>query len=364
MLATRSLVLLLAMSLSGAACALEPSRDWQDKPEPGEAEHFAEFARIINAQQQEAATANGSLQRGFHAKIQAGLKAEFRVLDNLPAAARFGVFAHPAVFPAYVRFSNGSPTMTPDSRPDPRGIAVKLVGVPGKKLGEGEEDALTQDFLATSHSITSCVRNVYQFFAFIRCSKNLATLPFKLAREVGIIESARILQAFATTVVLPRVNSLATEQFSGTAPVQIGPYAMKFTIRPSKDTARAAWRKRTATYLHEELADRLRAGDLVLDFVLQFFVKEKHTPIEDTSVVWKEYYSPTVKVAEIRIPRTDIDSSAGKALTAYVNSLAFNPWHTLPEHKPLGNIMRARRVAYRESSKLRGHVAEPTSVGK
>ena len=35
---------------------------------------------------------------------------------------------------------------------EPRGIAIKLIGAEGRKLLPGQEDDVTQDFLATSHS--------------------------------------------------------------------------------------------------------------------------------------------------------------------------------------------------------------------
>lgn len=204
-----------------------PSTTWKELIEPDEQALFKNVAREITAQQNKVAQqTGGGLLRGFHAKIHTGLMAEFRVLPNLPAYGRFGVFREARVFPAVVRFSNGKPERQSDSGKEPRGIAIKLVGVPGQKLLPGQEDAVTQDFLATSHSVTSTVRNVRQFIAFIRASQKPATLPFTLAREVGLSESLRILGAFVSTVLLSKVRSMATEHFSSTAPIKLGPYAV------------------------------------------------------------------------------------------------------------------------------------------
>lgn len=96
--------------------------------------------------------------------------AEFEVLAGLPEPARFGVFSAPRIFPAVVRFSNGEPAPQPDKHSEPRGIAIKLIGVTGRKLLPGQENAVTQDFLATSHSVTSTVRNARQFMASSRQS--------------------------------------------------------------------------------------------------------------------------------------------------------------------------------------------------
>jgi len=347
-----------------------PSTAWKETVGPDEQQQFEGFAHEIEAQQREVAQSTngpghapgGPLRRGFHAKLHAGVVAEFRVLPDLPEAARAGIFREARTFPALVRFSNGSPGLQADGRPDPRGIAIKLIGAPGKKLLPGLEDAVTQDFLATSHSVTSTVRNVGEFMAFIRAAKNKLTLPITLARELGVAESARLLKAFASTVLFSKVRSMATEQFSSTAPIKLGPYAIKFTVRPHDGTPPPSARPKTDNFLHDELADRLRAGDVTLDFLIQFYVDDARTPIEDTSVAWKPEVAPFVKVAEVRLLQTDIDSPAGHALGEAVDHLAFNPWHASEDHRPLGNIMRARRVAYEASSGLRGHAAEPASL--
>ena len=37
----------------------------------------------------------------------------------------------------------------------------------------------------------------------------------------------------------------------------------------------------------------------------------------------------------------------------FAKRLSYNPWHSIPEHRPLGNQSRARRKMYLELSKLR-----------
>jgi hypothetical protein len=72
-------------------------------------------------------------------------------------------------------------------------------------------------------------------------------------------------------------------------------------------------------------------------------------PIEDATVEWKEEDSPYVGVATIRIPKQTVappDESRCEAA-------AFNPWHCLADHRPLGNMNRARRAIYPALSRLR-----------
>jgi hypothetical protein len=357
-----------ARYLSQAAPSASPSTGWKEVVESDEQALFEGFLRDITAKQEEVAKQDEgakqkkTLRRGFHAKLHAGLMAEFHVLGDLPEYARYGVFREPRVFPAAVRFSNGEPSINNDKHPEPRGIAIKLVGVPGRKLLPGQENAVTQDFLATSHSVTSTVRNARQFIAFIRAAENRYTMLFTLARELGPLEAARILKSLVSTVVLSKVRSVVTEEYSSTAPIKLGPYAVKFTVRPAEGTAATTDRPLTENFLREELADRLRKGDVVLDFLVQFYVDETRTPIEDTSIPWKPEDAPLVKVAQVRIPRCDLNEKRTGELSEAVDKLSFNPWHATNDHRPLGNVMRARRVAYKASAELRKNSPEPTRL--
>ena len=73
-------------------------------------------------------------------------------------------------------------------------------------------------------------------------------------------------------------------------------------------------------------------------------------PIEDPTIPWKEHASPFRKVATIRIPAQDLTSKARKD---FAESLSFTPWHSLPDHRPLGGINRVRGAVYDAVSKLR-----------
>jgi hypothetical protein len=340
-----------------------PGTTWREIVEPGEQARFEGFAQEIMARQKAvAADTREPLRRGFHAKLHAGLMAQFQVLADLPEHARYGVLSTPQVFPAVVRFSNGEPAAHRDKHKEPRGIAIKLIGVGGRKLLPEQANAITQDFLATSHSVTSAVRNVGQFMDFIRASgSHFPPVMFvRLVRAVGKDEAWRIAKALYRTVLRSKVRSMATEQFSSTAPIKLGPYAVKFTVRPAAGTepAKRRWLL-TRNFLRDELADRLRNSDLVLDFLVQFYADDVRTPIEDTSIAWD---TPLVKVAQLRIPRCDLDNPHTHALSEAVNRLSFSPWHATDDHRPLGNVMRARRVVYEASSGLREHSPEPTGL--
>lgn len=191
--------------------------------------------------------------------------------------------------------------------------------------------------------------------AFIRATRNRWTMIVTLARAVGASEALRILNAVVSTVVLSRVRIMVTEHYSSTAPIKLGPYAVKFTVRPAAGTDATTSRPLTNNFLRDELADRLRKADLVFDFLVQFYVDDAHTPIEDTSIAWD---APLLEVAQVRIPSCDLDNPHTTALSEAVNQLSFSPWHATDDHRPL----RARWVVYEASSVLRGHSPEPTGL--
>ena len=99
----------------------------------------------------------------------------------------------------------------------------------------------------------------------------------------------------------------------------------------------------TDTYLHDAMRSRLSTEDVALDFCVQFQRDARTMPIEDASVEWSERDSPSVRVAEVRIPRQSIDVP-GRAQACERTS--FNPWHSLAAHRPLGSMNRVRRAIY------------------
>jgi hypothetical protein len=57
-----------------------------------------------------------------------------------------------------------------------------------------------------------------------------------------------------------------------------------------------------------------------------------------------------VPAAVLRIPKQTFDSPEQ---LAFARVLSYNPWHCIPEHRPLGNVNRARKRLYYELSRLR-----------
>jgi hypothetical protein len=126
----------------------------------GEAEQIERIVELTRAQLSQR-YAGGKVLRGVHPKDHGCVEATFTVVKGLPAKYRVGVFANPGQqFQALIRFSNADvDPKRPDSRVEgsavvhaSRGMAVKLMGVSGRRLLP-DDDELTQDFLMINQPV-------------------------------------------------------------------------------------------------------------------------------------------------------------------------------------------------------------------
>lgn len=79
------------------------------------------------------------MRRDAHPKMHGLVKAEFTVEPNLTPELKVGLFKEPKTYQAWIRFSNQSGDISPDKGRDIRGMAIKLMGVPGEKILEQEK---------------------------------------------------------------------------------------------------------------------------------------------------------------------------------------------------------------------------------
>jgi hypothetical protein len=114
------------------------------------------------------------------------------------------------------------------------------------------------------------------------------------------------------------------------------------------------------------LEETLRTQEVLFEFQVQLRTSERTMPIEDASALWPESESPYRTVAHLLLPRQEI---ALLRQQAACQNLAFNVWHALAAHRPLGGINRVRRWAYAASSAWRIRQAgvkleEPPGTGE
>ncbi len=321
---------------------------------PDETARFERFSSEIVDIQRARLKKGGAAARALHLKAHTGAVGE--LLVETSDAGRAGVFASNGQrWPLYARFSNGSSARQPDKAPDVRGFALKLVGVPGKKIIAGLEQEVTQDFLFIDQPAIA-FRNADEFMTFVRAAKDgpLKLLP-RLVAGFGL---RRTFQILGQTLKAPKVTSFATHAFHTSAPISFGAgRAAKLALFPVGNPPASP--TSGADALRADLTARLKAGPLTWALRAQLFQDDVTTPIEDTSVVWA---GPWVELGKLTLPRQDPESPRGREITGMVEQFSFDPWHAIEEHRPLGAIMRARAVAYKGSVLERKAAAEPKSV--
>jgi hypothetical protein len=310
-------------------------------------EEFIAFIKAVSLKRHP----TGVVRRFNQGRETGCVDAEFTVLDRLPPELRVGLFAEPGAYQAVIRFANASSLN--DRERDVRGMAIQVRNVPGENLTAG---STTQDFVLNSHPVMVSPGSK-EFLALLR------------ALEAGGLERARYFlshpkSAFIGLAARQNPTSHLDIPYWSTTPYLFGAgRAVKYVVRPCSSFKSALPRPLTDTYLRDALKRHLERGDGCFDFMVQFQTDASRMPIEDASVEWKERESPYRAVARIRIPKQPVDASDG---AARCESVAFNPWHSLADHRPLGDFNRARREIYTEMARFReerGGMATKVTTG-
>jgi hypothetical protein len=336
---------------------MPPRTDWREHVTAGE---DALWERLAVELRDARGQARGATDRALHTKCSAGLRAEFTVLPDLPEPARVGIFARPATYRAYARISNGAARRQPDGKPDVRGFAFKVLGVPGQKLLPGLETATTQDFVMIRDAVAP-FRGPEEFVWVACAAQRPLTFVPRAVVHLGPLRTYRLLSALRSGLSVP-YPSAAVSTFHSALAIRFGDYAVRYSLAAEDQSTPPPAPDAGPDLVHDDLRARLARGPIHYQFRVQFHVGEDATPIENTAVEWKAQDSPFVPVARLTLPAQDLAGDAGQALAAYVDGLSFDPWHAPVEFRPLGAMMRARRAAYRVSSMARGARPEPTGA--
>ena len=284
----------------------------------------------------------GYAERGGNTKTFGIVRAEFEVHDNLPPEFRHGIYAKPHTYRAWVRFSGPGPYITPDI--DDVGfmsISVKLMGVPGEKLMPDEKHTLDLTGVCTPTFVTADLRSNANLQ--LESLRNSQILHFLNLRDNHVLDL--LMQALWTRT---QTSPLEVAYFS-CVPYLLGPgQAMQFSFWP-KDEGRTPIPRLPLRppddYLRQAMARTLAEKEAAFDVRLQLQRDPHRMPIENAAVYWPERLSPRLSVATLRIPSQTFDSPSQ---LAFARQLSFNPWHTIAEHRPLGNQSRARQRMYAE----------------
>lgn len=355
------------LAFSVSALAQGPGLGQESIP-PGEDAAIQRIAEMIEKGVRDKAAETGFARRDAHAKHHGCVKGVFEVAADVPAALQQGVMKPGARYVSWVRFSNGSGNLQKDSSADGRGIAIKLTGIPGKKILADERDAQTQDFLMINHPVF-----------FIRSAEDYVGLT-ELMSKGGIVAALKYFLNplhpkfhelnIARQVLTKKTSNPLGIQYWSMTPYQWGPdgsgRAVKLSVAPCAGSQAARFKGDASSpdALRQAMSRQLAETEACFDFFVQPQTDAAKMPIEDSTEEWSEKLSPYVRVATLRIPAQKFESAEQMA---FCENLSYTPWHALPEHRPLGGINRARKTVYETIQRVRhglngAKMQEPTGL--
>lgn len=333
-----------------------------EQPQPNEQQLVDETVAAMKQMAQQQFDHHRHASRDAHAKSHAIVKGELHIPANLPPHLAQGLFALPGTYPVIIRISTASGQLLPDKVSGFRGFAVKVLNVPGTKLGPEDTDALTQDFLLVNHP-TIPTGNIQQYHAGIMKLAKVAGAPEEL-RAVASAVGQGVHKALEAVGVESDLLPLGMDQpqrhilgetFHSMGAFRYGDYVAKISAAPLSDNVRALtgqiqdidadskWR--------DILGDFFRTQGAEYELRAQLCTNFDTMPVEDGSVEWPADQSPFQPIGRIVIAPQESYSPARRVFGDDV--LSFSPFHCLPAHQPLGSINRVRRLAYPSSSRFR-----------
>ncbi|MER0044387.1 catalase family protein [Pseudomonas sp. MGal98] len=298
---------------------------------------------------------NTRVLRDAHAKAHGCVKAEVTVRTDLEESLRQGVLSEPGkTWQAWMRLSNGNAYPQFDRARDARGMAIKLLDVPGAKLMSNPRHAGDQDFVMFNHP-AFFVRDVAEYRSnFAAQADGKKALAFFPSWDPRTWEIRHLVIALKT--LSPAPSSPVETTYNSIAPFKLGPHNIKYRVIPTPENCPTYAIPKPNTdlpnFLRSALYQQLSLDRMPACFALQVQRQnpDYYMPIEDPSVEWDEKIAPFETIADIRLPAQDFDSTEQNL---FCDNLSFNPWHALPEHRPIGGINRLRKAVYEAVSVYR-----------
>jgi hypothetical protein len=328
-----------------------------------EAQTTQELADTMRSITEKTYADSGHAIRSVHAKSHGLLLGELQVVAGLPAELAQGIFAQPATLPVVLRLSTNPGDVLDDNVSTPRGLAVKIIGVEGERL-PGSEGDRTQDFvMINAPAFTAATPKKFLMNlkllakttdkmpggkkALSAMLRGTEALIEKLGGESGTIKS---LGGHPETHILG-------ETFYTAVPLLYGQYFGKVSVAPVSPELTALTDapidlKDKPDGLRESVSDFFATQGGEWDVRVQLATDIDKMPVEDASVKWPEDESPYVTVARIRVsPQSTWTPERERGID---DGMSFSPWHGVAAHRPLGGVMRSRKMAYEMSSGFRG----------
>jgi len=291
-------------------------------------------------------------QRDVHSKAHGCLRGLFEVNPSLPPELTTGVFRPGARYPTWARVSNGAPGPNSDTeRQTSRGFALKLLNVPGRKLLDQRADAPSQDFLFVNGR-RFFIKDLATYLKFLRASNNGNTQAVLSLISLNPLKWANgELAALIERSKLKIGNPVRVPWFSA-VPYKFKDGAVKYRLDRCDhvvDTEIAEGAQ--PNYLRDAMLATLKNETVCYDFSIILQKDAEKQPIENSLVEWpSDNVNERITVAKLVIPPQDFTLPETEE---QCENMSFNPWHSIPEHRPLGSMNRARKAVYIEASAAR-----------
>ena len=284
------------------------------------------------------------MRRPVFAKDHGCLQAEFLVNPKLDPALRVGAFKEDR-YPAWVRFSNDG-GYGKDTRKSARGMAIKLVGVPGRKILKGEEAAVTQDFVMENYPVFFA-DNAKEFLEFIEVAlsgDDKKQADFDKAHP----ETPKILKKMDEMLLADPLDG----QYWTPTPYRLGDKIMKYMVKPCIDPPSPPVKPmKRENFLRENLIEHMKEKTPVC---LRLYVQLQTSPTttDRATVAWSEKGDGAYRAfGDLTIATgQDVDSDVRKQIC---ENLSFTGWHATKDLEPVGSINEARGIIYQRMAKAR-----------
>jgi len=286
-----------------------------------------------------------------HAKSHGVVTGTVTVPDDLPPELAQGMFASPATYEAVVRYASEPGQIDPDTARRARGLALKVLDVPGEKLEPGWT---SQDWLFNTWPVIP-QGDAATYLDAIRARERHAGHHLRSVAATAVKHPAPKGLLFDRT---PNLHPLAFTYYTQGA-FRLGDHVAKLGVFPvAAEQLALADREVSAgdppgvlaRWVHDYFAGTAARYELRA----QLLTDVDRMPVEDASVEWPEELSPYRTVAVLDLPPQESFSPARRVHAEDV--MAWRPWSGLVEHRPLGSINRVRRRAYAELGAWRHEV--------
>jgi hypothetical protein len=325
----------------------------EETPEKAETNLIAKIVAVTLELQKKNEKKGGTIrQRDVHSKAHGCVRAVFEVDPKLPAELTTGVFQPGGMrYPAWVRISNGAPGPNSDTeRQTSRGLAIKLLEVPGQKLLNERTNARSQDLLLVNGR-RFFIKDLTTYLSFLSASNNgntravlslISLNPFKWkdGELAALIERTRL-----------KIGNPVEVPWFSAVPYKFRDTATKYRLDRCDGANDSSIPDGAGPdYLREAMKATLSNETVCYDFSLILQKDPVKQPIENSLVEWPSEGSDRIRVGKLIIPPQDFTKPETEALC---ENMSFNPWHSLPEHRPLGSMNRARKAVYIAASASR-----------